>query len=182
MRCHSTVLMHERATLLQKIVINLMKRKACFYTKGVCGGPVMANKMFILHCHICTHTLQISSDSTFVEQLARGHYRQVQRCIYTPLDRVAGESVLLTHQVFVYYIYNGLRWGFQIGFDHSSPLKSATSNMVSAHHASPRGGYYIPRKGTISGSDAGPFQLRRCHTSSTHDLLWCHPCVDSQVQ
>ena len=50
MHCHSTVLMCERITLSQKVVTNLMKRKACFHRKGVCGGPVMANKMFILHC------------------------------------------------------------------------------------------------------------------------------------
>ena len=55
--------------------------------------------------------------------------------MYTPLNTAAWESALATHpdRAFAHYICNGLRWGFRIGFDHSSPLKSASSNMVSAH-------------------------------------------------
>ena len=50
----------------------------------------------------------------------------------------AWAKVLAAHpeQAFARYIREGLKSGFRIGFQHGSPLKSATANMLSAEHHS----------------------------------------------
>lgn len=55
--------------------------------------------------------------------------------ISTPLRVKVWESALSTHpdHAFSRYICDGLQYGFRVGFKYGSPLKSASSNMGSAH-------------------------------------------------
>ena len=63
----------------------------------------------------------------------RTHLPSVQ-VISTPLNPLAWEYALHTHpdRAYVHLLLRGMKRGFRIGFDHSAPLRSATSNMHSA--------------------------------------------------
>ena len=63
------------------------------------------------------------------------HQCQALTGIRTPLCAAAWNRVLVSHldRAFARYISQGLRQGFRIGFNHRAPLKSAASNMGSAH-------------------------------------------------
>ena len=62
------------------------------------------------------------------------HVCQDLYSISTPLCWDALATALASHpdQAFAGYITDGLRFGFRIGFQYISPLRSATSNMFSA--------------------------------------------------
>ena len=66
---------------------------------------------------------------------AREHRVQQLEQVLTPLSLEAWERALALHpdQALARYICNGLRCGFRVGFQHSSPLKSAPANMLSAN-------------------------------------------------
>ena len=63
------------------------------------------------------------------------HTTQEVYSVSTPLCLNAWAAALASHpnQVFAWYICDGLRFGFQIGFQYGSPLKLASSNMLSAN-------------------------------------------------
>ena len=64
----------------------------------------------------------------------RPHTNQLLHSVSTPLCPEAWAAALAPHpdQAFARYICDGLRWGFRIGFQYGSPLKSASTNMPSA--------------------------------------------------
>ena len=64
----------------------------------------------------------------------RPHTTQELYSVSTPLCLDAWAAALASHpdQAFARYICDGLRFGFRIGFRYGSPLKSASSNMLSA--------------------------------------------------
>ena len=64
-----------------------------------------------------------------------GHHCQALMEVRTPLRVEAWDRALASHpdKAFDRYISHGLRHGFRIGFNRCTPLRSATSNMVSAH-------------------------------------------------
>ena len=63
-----------------------------------------------------------------------GHSAHQLLTISTPLVLDAWSRALASHpdQAFARYICEGICWGFRIGFQYGSPLKSATSNLESA--------------------------------------------------
>ena len=63
------------------------------------------------------------------------HCTDVLLPVQTPLRVKAWEKALRRHPntAFVRYVISGLRNGFRIGFNHSSPLRSAAKNMEPAH-------------------------------------------------
>ena len=54
--------------------------------------------------------------------------------IVTPLNAEAWKACLLNHpdRLFAYYISNGVRCGFRLGYNRESKVISAKSNMISA--------------------------------------------------
>ena len=63
----------------------------------------------------------------------RPHTTQELYLVSTPLCLDAWAAALVSHPdwAIARYICDGLRFGFRIGFQYGSPLKSASSNMLS---------------------------------------------------
>ena len=84
--------------------------------------------------------------------------------VVTPLRVKAWSRALKSHpdQALARYIVNGLQKGFRIGFDYSSPLKAAATNMRSAYLHPDVIGEDLQKERTL-GHMLGPF-------SPTHQL------------
>ena len=97
--------------------------------------------------------------------------------ISTPLQADKWSEALAAHpdHAFVRYVCNGIRFGFRIGFNHSSQLKSATTNMQSAFEHPEVISQYLQKERSL-GHLLGPFEgtyLRP--SSSTDQSIWGHP-------
>ena len=79
--------------------------------------------------------------------------------VSTPLSLSAWEGALASHPdpAYACYICQGLRWDFRVGFQCISPLKSASSNMGSAHQHPHVVLEYLRIKCNL-GRMLGPFQ------------------------
>lgn len=78
--------------------------------------------------------------------------------VSTPLSVEAWREALSSHpdQAFARYICNGLRHGFRVGFQHGSPLKSASTNMQSADQHPEIVSEYLQKERSL-GRMLGPF-------------------------
>ncbi len=79
-----------------------------------------------------------------------------------------GIKLSLTHpdQAYARYIHNGFRHGFRVGFQHGSPLRSASRNMPSADQHPESVNEYIHRelsKGRMLGPFSDSMQLPPLH-------------------
>ncbi len=81
---------------------------------------------------------QYTADSVALEQFRQSEHTVVTSAelsrIVTPLNAEAWEACLLNHpdRLFAYYISNGVRCGFRLGYNRESKVISAKSNMISA--------------------------------------------------
>ena len=78
--------------------------------------------------------------------------------VTSPLIITTWERALAPHpdRAFAQYITEGLRQGFRVGFRHSAPLRSATSNMESARQHRGIIGEYLGKELSL-GRMLGPF-------------------------
>lgn len=86
------------------------------------------------------------------------HQCQALIGIRTPLCAAAWNRALVSHpdRAFARYTSQGLRQGFRIGFNHRAPLKSAASNMGSAHQHPTVTREYVDKELSL-GRMLGPF-------------------------
>ena len=79
--------------------------------------------------------------------------------ISTPLRADKWSKALAAHpdHAFVRYVCNGIRFGFRIGFNRSSQLKSATTNMQSAFEHPEVISQYLQKERSL-GRLLGPFE------------------------
>ncbi len=93
--------------------------------------------------------------------------------VYTPLVLEAWDQALSTHpdQAYARYIRNGLRHGFRVGFQHGSPLRSATRNMPSADQHPESVDEYMPSAGIVIDTLKGELRLPEQKLQRLRDLL-----------
>ena len=86
--------------------------------------------------------------------------------ISTPLVVQEWVKALSTHpdQVFAKYIHKGLSFGFRIGLNRSSKLKSASTNMHSAFEHQQVITEYLQKELSV-GRMLGPFDKASCSSS-----------------
>ena len=90
--------------------------------------------------------------------------------VSNPLDIAEWALTLSAHpdRAFARYICEGLKSGFRIGFNHTSPLRSATANMLSAREHPDIVITYLQKEVSL-GRMLGPFhinsQLPPLHTN-----------------
>ena len=95
------------------------------------------------------------------------HCTDVLLPVQTLLRVEAWEKALRRHPntAFVRYVISGLRNGFRIGFNHSSPLCSAAKNMEPAHQHPEIILDYLTKEQSL-GCMLGPF--------TAHQQVWCN--------
>ena len=102
---------------------------------------------------------------------ARYSQQPQHHCLYLH----AWEKALSSHpdQAYTRYICQGLRWGFRIGFQYGSPLKSAHSNMESADQHPEIISEYLHKECSLSRM-LGPFSESSQLPTLAHQQIRSH--------